>query len=214
MATPSEIKRIARLRGEEVTDEEAADTAAFANGDGYRIEVQRVANLHMGMAFPAVPELVKFFYGRRWRVLEFEEPALITSDEPVALVGRDPETFGNVGGLANAPQIVFPIDPRRALVMVRPDEDADELWMPGNRAQADIINRHVAYCAHRFIVRMPGTNPLAGLTVPKKAASVMVVPTAKGFMIGTTTNASEEDQARIVKRIQEKHGLGGPKRRP
>jgi hypothetical protein len=214
MATPSEVKRIARLRGDEISDEQAADTAAFANSGKFKIEVARQANLHMAVSFPMVPELVKFFSGRHWRVLEYDEPTFITSDEPVALVGPDPAKLGSAGGLANAPEIVFPIDPRRALVMVRPDRPADEMWVPGTARQAEVINRHVAYGAHRFIVRMPGTNPLAGWTVPKKAPAVMVVPVDNGFLIGTTTNATEEQQARMAKRIQAKHGSGGPKRRP
>lgn len=214
MATPSEVQRVGRLRGEEISDEESADTAAVMNSGDFTIEVPRAANLHMGSSFPLVPELVKFFAYRRWRVMEFDEPALITSDEPVALIGPNPKRFGHAGGLASAPQIVFPADSRRALVMLRPDTDADEVWFKGDREQAEVINRHVAYAAHRFIVRTPGTDPLAGWTVPKKAPAVMVVKTATGFVFGTTTNASEEDQARIAKQIQAKYGSGGPKRRP
>jgi hypothetical protein len=61
---------------------------------------------------------------------------------------------------------------------------------------------------------MRGTDPLASWTVPKKAPAVMVVPTATGFIVGTTTNASEEHQAQIARRLQAKYGSGGPKRRP
>lgn len=214
LTPPSEFQRVARLQGAEISDEEAAETAALAKSDRLKLEVSRPANLHMGTTFPMVPELVRFFYGRWWRIIEFDEPALITSDEPVALIGPDPEKVGSGVGLADASEIVFPIDPRRALVMIRPDQAADEMRMPGNRKQAEVINRHVAFSAHRFIVRTPGTDPLAGWTVPKRAPAVVVIKVGDGYMVGTITNASEEEHARRVKRALQKERANRDKRGP
>jgi hypothetical protein len=200
MATPSLVMKGARARGREMTEQEAVDAAEFARSGKYTIEVHRQANLHLQMALPAVQAVAPFFYERAWRVLEFEEPCLITSDEPVALVGSDPRTPGDAGGLKTAPQVVFPIDPRRALVMIRPDLSSEEGRFPAVPAQADIINRNVAFAGHRFLVRKPGTNPLAGLTLPKRAPAVFVV----GNLIGMSTNASQKARAKMVSRARRK----------
>ena len=138
--------------------------------------------------------MVPYIYERTWRVLEFDEPCLVTSDEPVAFV-EDPNAPGGPrGGLKLAPQIVLPIDPRRALVMIHPKFDAEDCRARGTPRQAEIINLHVAFNAHRFIVRTPGTNPLAGMTVPEKAPPVAVV----GGLIGMTQNFSAEAHAEVV----------------
>jgi hypothetical protein len=132
--------------------------------------------------------------------LAFPEPCLVTSDEPVALVGADPDTPGGLpGGFPHAPEIVFPLDPQRALVMVRPDRAPEQSRVPNmGRRQAEVINRHVAFNAHRWIVRKPGTNPLAGLTLPERAPAVFEV----GDMIGLSTNQSVDTRAKVVARMK------------
>jgi hypothetical protein len=50
----------------------------------------------------------------------------------------------------------------------------------------ETINTHVAFHAHRFIVRHPGTDPLRGLNVPKKAPLVF----SFGDMIAMSPNQS------------------------
>jgi hypothetical protein len=94
MATPADVMRVARAHGEEMTEERASAAAEFALSGRYTIEVPHPANLHLDLAFGTAIELVPLFYDRFWRVLEFKEPTLITSDEPVALVGSEPQRTG------------------------------------------------------------------------------------------------------------------------
>jgi hypothetical protein len=206
MTTPAMVMEGARERGEDMTEEDAADIAEFATSGDYTLEIERQSNLHLGIAFPAVFEIVRFFERRHWRVLEFDEPCLITSDEPVALVG-DPHRPGGGGGLPYVREIVVPIDPRRALVMVRPDLGAEDRRHWAGPAQAKIINEHVAFSAHRFIVRTPGTNPLAGIKLPEKAPPVFVV----GDFIGMAPNVSVEARAKMIERMR-KHQPRRPAR--
>jgi hypothetical protein len=105
-----------------------------------------------------------------------------------------------------ARQIVFPIDPRRALVMVRRDLPADEGRFPAGAEQATIINRHVAFTGHRFLVRMPGTNPLAGLSLPTKAPAVFEAHGA----LGVGASESVEARVKLVRRIERETRRGRP----
>jgi hypothetical protein len=201
MATPEMVLRYARAGGAEgMTEEDSVDTAEFLRGGEYKIEIHREASLHLGTALPIVEDLARMFYARSWCVFEFAEPWLVTSDEPVALVGADFHAPGSAGGFPHAREIVFPLDPQHALVMVRPDRDVGQLRITLGPRDAQVINRHVAFNAHRFIVRKPGTNPLAGLTVPERAPAVFEV----GNMIGLSTNQSVEARAKVVARMKAK----------
>jgi hypothetical protein len=130
-ATPALVLERARAEGEEMTDEEAAETTEDLRTGRFELAPAHPANVHLGTAFKTPSETFPFFYGRKWQVLEFDEPCLITSDEPVALIRDDPNTPGEGGGLPSVKRIVFPIDPRRALVMFRPDSSEPEGWLRG-----------------------------------------------------------------------------------
>jgi hypothetical protein len=79
--------------------------------------------------------------------------------------------------------------------MIRPDFEAKDLRTRGIPRQAKIINEHVAFRGHRFIVRTPGTDPLAGMKLPEKAPDVVVV----GNMIGMAPHLSAEAHAEVIK---------------
>jgi hypothetical protein len=147
----------------EPTEQEVQELWEFGQDTSkYKIVIPDEAGAHLGQALPIALELVRFFRGRHWVVLEFDEPLLPTGDEPVALVGRS-QSPGHAGGLADAPEIVFATDPRHALVMVRPDLRRADGRKRAPRHVAAVINRHVAFRCHRFVVQMPGTNLAGGL---------------------------------------------------
>lgn len=86
------------------------------------------------------------------------------------------------------------LDPRRALVMVRPDISRDQGRQPAGPEQAKIINTHVAFHAHKFIIRRTGTNPLHEIVVPKRAHPIIRV----GDLIGMAADASEAARNKMV----------------
>jgi hypothetical protein len=173
-ATPEMVQKELVRQGDPISYEEAEGIVSFAQTGKYEIEVSNHANLHLGAALKAALDLIPLFATRKWVLLEFETPALVTGDEPIALVGSSLSP-GEPLGVYNAPEIVFPTDPRHALVKVRPDRISEDKVSAGNQRMADVINRHVAFSSHRFIVRLPGTDPLRGLAIPDKAAPIAVV---------------------------------------
>jgi hypothetical protein len=197
LAPPSEFMRVARETGDEISEEEATATAEFARRGEYTLETDREANLHLLTVLKPALDLAAWFNARTWRLLEFDEPVLVTCDEPVALVGEDPYAPGNAGGLVRAPEVVFPIGARHALLMIRPDLGSDEGRRHGTAKQADIINLHVAFGAHRFIVRHPGTDPLRGIVLPKKAPSAYVF----GDIVAMQRNATQESRAKFLAKV-------------
>jgi hypothetical protein len=197
IAPPSEYVRMARLRGEDMTEEEAADAIDFAKNGAYTIEVERPANLHLGTAMQNATAIAPMFEARIWRLFEFKDPVLVTSDEPVAFVGPDQNVPGDAGGLARAHAVLFTLDPRHALLMIRPDLRAEQERRLASAADARTINLHVAFGAHRQIVRYPGTDPLAGITLPKRAPSVVVFDD----IVMVQQNATEEARAKFLARV-------------
>jgi hypothetical protein len=140
MATPAMVLRVARERGDhEMTEAEAADTAEYARSGEYEIEIQHEANLHMGTLLEPVPDLAKMLYARTWRLLTFADPVLVTCDEPVALIGEDARSPGDAGGLKRAQSIVFTLDPRHALVLIRADVEPEDDRSDAGAYQAGII---------------------------------------------------------------------------
>lgn len=198
LATPAEVMRVARLRGEEMTEEDAIDTAEYARSGEYTLEVASEANVHLSSVLKAALAIAPMLNARTWRILEFSEPCLVTCDEPVALVGADPLSPGNASGLAHAHEVVFPIDPRHALLMIRPDRDSNEIRGPGTARQAEIINLHVAFSSDRYLVRHPGTDPLRGIVLPKKAPPVFVF----GDVVAMQQDATEESRAKFLAKVR------------
>ena len=134
--------------------------------------IDKPSNAHIE-AFSAIPEIVsKYLAQRSWQLVYFEAPSLLTGDEPVALVADHPHQLGHPLGVKTAAEIVFPLDPSHALVMVRPDRYELETRVMGSPESARIINRTVAYRCYRWIVHHPEHTPLNGLTVPKQGKRV------------------------------------------
>lgn len=174
MVTPEIVQEELSRQGEFISSDEANELVQFAQGDQYKMEVSSEANVHLGMALKAALNLVQLFLERSWTVLEFATPALLTGDEPVALVGSSLSP-GEAVGAGDAQEVIFPTDPWHALVLHRPDQGRNEDRYSGSQKMADIINAHVAFSCHRFLVRYPGTDPLRGRAIAKKAPPVVTI---------------------------------------
>lgn len=86
---------------------------------------------------------------RTWRLLTFDQPCLITSDEPVAvLAGDGPMPFGP----ANTPALWVPLDRRHALALTL---SGTEGVVHSGETRARRINQMVADQAERWILCHP-----------------------------------------------------------
>lgn len=209
MMTPEQARRTIReVEGRDASDEEVASLLEFAkNPDGYRVDITHQNNLHIRFLADIAP-LAEPLFTRSWQVLEFEEPLLITGDEPVGLVGSTLEP-GERLGILTASKVVFPTDPHHAIVISRREQRAQCPRDAGTPEMANIINRHIAFRAHKHIVRAPGTDPLRGLVLPERAPMVSVEGNmiVSRFGISKAEAAKENWQARPKSR-----NAGGRKR--
>ncbi len=161
--------------GVEPSDEDVRGLVEFAHDtDGYRVGVGSEANLHLGLMLKVALDLIPYFAKRSWQLLQFSAPLLVTGDEPVALVDRTATPGSEPLGLAGAQEIVFTADPAHALILVRPDRSKTEATRVGTPDMARLINRHVGFASHEYLVHAPGTEPLKGLHFAKKRGPVEV----------------------------------------
>jgi hypothetical protein len=197
-AGPEGIRKREQKTGIPITDENRSALAAYLSRLGDPDVVAKQAKVrHLDMLTEQAFNLVPFFDGRTWCLYEFGAPLLLTSDEPVALVGRNFREPGGPAGIANALQIVFPVDPTRALILARPDLGVVPGRYSGDAEQARVINHHVAFNGYRHIVRIPGTNPLQGMTLEKQAPAAFQV----GDIVGYQARVSEKARAKLVEKV-------------
>ena len=75
-------------------------------------------NAHLSAMGGIALRISELLLSRPWWIAEFDSPALLTSDEPVALHLRDrSRPPGHDRGIAYADEIWFPLDPRRLLIL-------------------------------------------------------------------------------------------------
>lgn len=98
-------------------------------------------------------EIMPLLWDRRIRVLMFDEPMLLTSDQPVALwarPGRDLET--DPLGIATADAIWMPLDRSHSLALT---QTGKEVIIRSQPSRARQINQAVAFGASRWIFQHP-----------------------------------------------------------
>lgn len=189
-----------RLRAQLKKDGRRCDDAAVA---AWRLELltsnwkvvpsQSAAVQQMGLLALKVihPDL---YLRRRVRLLRFEEPALIVSDEPVALWAR-PERDLDVHplGIASADAIYMPVDRRHAIALLF---SGAERVVDGRPKRAETINHLVASGAHRWIFQHPDDPPI-------EVGDLLERPR---WGVETLGAIAEGDQIRVQKRVVRQQG--------
>jgi|GEM_PF-3363835 len=174
LSTPEIIQAQAERRGEPMTIEAAREVWAYAQNPLLKVEFHKIGPkklpadslVNAADVFKQAEQLIRFFYMRKWVITDFRAPMLLTSDEPVA-IGVDTRDPNHPAGLVNADSVMFPLDPQRALVMMRPDFGPPlHSWTKGTVAEARALNQMVAFRAMRQIFYHPETSPMDGLEIP------------------------------------------------
>ena len=97
---------------------------------------------------------------RPWWIAEYGMPALLTSDEPVALHFRDrSRPPGHDRGIAYADEIWFPLDPRRLLILGRPGDPLPEQRLRPAAKTAVTVNLTIAARRLRAHLYAPRARP-------------------------------------------------------
>ncbi len=106
---PTEFERILSLPG-------APEGIDFANGE---VPALVSSAAHIQQISTLIPELVGHLLGRPWELVRFDQPSLITSDEPLTPI-PNPHEIQSVGlGLENSWALHFPLTRKVALLMFR-----------------------------------------------------------------------------------------------
>lgn len=129
-------------------------------------------NMHLRyMLEGAVKIALPILLSRPWRLYEFAEPGIVTSDQPIAMWAPP----GQLLGWAKATIIWLPLNPMTALAF---GTRADEGRVVGTESRRRQVVRSVAEAAERWIVLTPGRDPLDGIDLrdfpPIEAETVAV----------------------------------------
>lgn len=112
---------------------------------------------------------------RPWYIADYGSPALLTGDEPVALHFGDASRLpGHDRGIAYADVIWFPLDPRRLLILGRPDDPLPEQYLRPPIETAATGNFAIAAGAYEHIYMHPDQDHLKGVQLPKAGPILQV----------------------------------------
>lgn len=113
--------------------------------------------------------------GRTWHLLTFDEPLLVTGDAPVAL-NNNVLSRSCPLGILNCDEILIPIDPRRAVFLLKSGRAAPR--QSGTPELARRVNHTIASQCLRWIVHKPDTMPPLDFTALGRAEDTRADPSA------------------------------------
>lgn len=131
---------------------------------------------------------------RTWRLLHFDEPCLLTSDNPVGL--WSPDGQGSSEAVRDAAAVFFPLDRKTCLSLT---QSGAEAVVRSGATRARQINAAVAREAVRWILHHPDDDPLNGLQVPDP-------PTLTHRVVGS--RVAEDGTVRVLHHISKRPSPG------
>ena len=172
-----------KANGQEATPESIEEMVDFS---GHMDDFQFVPdpNEHLRVMGDTALRISELLLPRPWYIADYGVPALLTSDEPVALHFRDASRPpGHDRGIAYADEIWFPLDPRRLLILGRLDDPLPEQYLRPPIETAATVNRTIAAGAYEHIHMHPDQDHLKGVQLPK-AGPILQVSAELPFDLG------------------------------
>nr|WP_228498547.1 DUF4238 domain-containing protein [Plantibacter sp. VKM Ac-2876] len=155
---PAEFDRVVSLPG-------APEGVDFASGE---VPALVSSAVHIQQITMLIPELVGHLLHRHWALVRFDEPSLITSDEPLTPIPNPQENHNEALGLENSWALLFPLARDLALVMFRSPLDLPgtpvgqriveggfDYVRHGDLALRDVFNANTVMHAFRFVFLHP-----------------------------------------------------------
>jgi len=172
--TPKEARAWLQAHEHEVTPESVQEmvelSAAMED-----FEFVPDPNAHLGAMGGIALRISELLLPRPWWIAEYDSPALLTSDEPVALHFRDrSRPPGHDRGVASADEVWFPLDPRRLLILGRSGDPLPEQRLHPPEKTAATVNLTIAAGAYEYIYMHPAQDHLKGLRLPKPGPVLQV----------------------------------------
>lgn len=145
------VRRFLRQRGNPAEDTDVDEFIESVLTNDWRL-VPNGSMAVQAMAAAAL-EAMPLLWQRRIRVIVFDEPSLITSDQPAVLWGRPSRDVHRYPlGIATADAIWMPLDRRHAVGLLA---SGREVIVSGRPSRAHQINSAVAFSARRWIYQHP-----------------------------------------------------------
>jgi Protein of unknown function (DUF4238) len=132
-------------------------------------------NEHLRVMGSTALRISELLLPRPWYIAKYDSPALLTSDEPVALHFRDASRPpGHDQGIAYADEIWFPLDPCRLLILGSPGDPLPEQYLQPPAQTAATVNLTIAAGAYEYIYMHPGQDHLKELQPPEPGPILQV----------------------------------------
>jgi hypothetical protein len=163
-----------RTHSQEVTPDSVKELADLSVSMG-DLEFKPDPNEHLRAMGELALRISEMLLPRPWWIAEYDSPALLTSDEPIALHFRDrsrPPGYGY--GIAYADEIWFPLDPRRLLILGRPGAPLPEQRLGVPLETARTVNLTVTAGAYERVYMHPDQDHLKGMRLPKPGPILQV----------------------------------------
>lgn len=140
---------IREVKGREPTQEDYKEfMEALRSREGYKYAINRSASVAKYLSLGEAAE--SLLHAREWQLVHFDDPLLVTADEPVWLEwDGEPGPYGE--GLGTVPAVWIPLSATTALRMGRTDVGGIE----PSSIEPEWLNRCVAGQAHRFLFGNP-----------------------------------------------------------
>lgn len=113
--------------------------------------------------------LAEFIVKWNWTTYASESP-LLTSDEPVTLIGSPDSDRAEKPGLIHSAAIVFPLGPHRLLVLFPPTGAEPQAPYTLTAAETRQINAELMAHADSYVFEQPGTDIAASIEIPPRGA--------------------------------------------
>jgi len=168
------LRKVFRTRHErEPTPKELEELAQVAQRVNERLVVNVEPEQAIQAMLGAAPRLARLFCNRSWMVIQIEGARLLTSDACVTswedMSRPGAHLYG--GSWATADDVYLPISPNQCLHLTARTHGArantvQVLSEAATAPYVERINFTIATRARRWIVQHPGSNALAGMTLP------------------------------------------------
>ena len=167
----------AAKRGVNLTSEQADRLWAAAIQPGGP-PMKLTARAHIEQINVALPQILKYFRGRPWRLVRFSRRSLLTGDTPVAVL-PDPRAPGEPVGLLATPGITFPLTRKVGLVLGSAEPyiervPVEDIWegrldvtLPPSTDYANLINTATVNNTREWLFHHPDDTGLVSRDLPQ-----------------------------------------------